>query len=58
MRDKKAAVYDRRTGKRLGKKAFKAKNATCEEWIEARETMTYSEVDEDAVITWLGKSVR
>ncbi len=51
--DIEASVYERRSGKRLGKKVFSAKTPTCDEWIRRQEQAVGTVVDEDAAYPWM-----
>lgn len=53
MHDLVGYVYDRRTGKQLGNKLFRAKNLGCEEFIKIFDGNQYFEADQYAVTTWM-----
>jgi hypothetical protein len=51
--DIEASVYERRSGKRLGKKVFTARTPTCDEWIKRQDQAVGTVMDEDAAYPWM-----
>jgi hypothetical protein len=52
MRDYAATIYDRRTGKKLGTKSWRATTPSCEEWVKMDAGANYAAADTELVIAW------
>ncbi|MFN0246769.1 MAG: hypothetical protein ACKV2T_07655 [Kofleriaceae bacterium] len=52
MLDYAATIYDRRTGKKLGTKSWRAKTPGCDRWVKMDAGTNFEEPDTELLISW------